>query len=153
MNNELRDKAIAHLTDARRHFAQQQEAEPVAWTLRWPHNIKQGTVNYMTTFKTKERAREYADKCTNGESIVVAPLFLHPPKPAAQPQVPDADETYKSFCEWCDCHKDYDLDPRLHTHSGNKVSDGAYISDRVTSIAFRAFRDGQLSAATEKSNE
>lgn len=30
MNNEIRDKAIAHLTDARRHFAQQQEAEPLS---------------------------------------------------------------------------------------------------------------------------
>lgn len=61
-----------------------QEAEPVAWTLRWPHDIKQGTVNYMTTFKTKERAREYADECTNRESIVVSPMFLHPPKLAAK---------------------------------------------------------------------
>lgn len=82
--------------------------------------------------------------CGHGE-------FDGPHPPAAQPQVPDVDEIYKRFCEWCSLHEAYDLDPRLHTHSGNRVSAGAYISNRVTSIAFLAFRDGMLSAAKEES--
>lgn len=69
---------------------------------------------------------------------------------AAQQQVPDADEIYMRFRAWCQDNKQYDLDPRLHTHSGRSVSEGAYISDGVTRALFQAYRDGAISAAPPK---
>jgi len=49
--------------------------EPVVWALQWPNE----TVNWMTTYPTKERAEEYASKCLDGKSIKIVPLFTTPP--------------------------------------------------------------------------
>ena len=46
---------------------------------------------------------------------------------------------YKDFCDWCAKNKYLDLDPRLHTHSGD-IENGGYISDEKTRIAFNAWR-------------
>ena len=45
---------------------------------------------------------------------------------------------YKMFCEWCQKNKYLDLDPRLHTHSGD-INNGGYISHEKTRAAFAAW--------------
>ncbi len=47
-------------------------------------------------------------------------------------------DEYKKFSEWCLKNKALDLDPRLHTHSGD-INHGGYISHEKTSIAFKAW--------------
>lgn len=47
-------------------------------------------------------------------------------------------DEYKKFCKWCFENKVLDLDPRLHTHSGD-INYGGYISHEKTSIAFKAW--------------
>lgn len=75
MNNELRDKAIEHLRDARRHFDQQLEAEPVAW-------VSEGALKRLSN-------NQIVAAMGSEHDGVKIPLYLHPPKPAAQPQVPE----------------------------------------------------------------
>lgn len=47
-------------------------------------------------------------------------------------------DEYKKFCKWCIENKTLDLDPRLHTHSGD-INHGGYIPHEKTSIAFKAW--------------
>lgn len=54
-----------------------------------------------------------------------------------QKMINKSDE-YKKFSEWCSKNKVLDLDPRLHTHSGD-INHGGYISHEKTSIAFKAW--------------
>jgi hypothetical protein len=49
------------------------------------------------------------------------------------------DQEYKNFSKWCRDNPAYDLDPRLHTHSG-RINDGGYISHRQTGTAFKAWQ-------------
>ena len=52
----------------------------------------------------------------------------------------DIDAEYKAFCRWCR-ESGFNLDYRLHTHSGRRVSDGAYIRDENARRMFRAWRE------------
>lgn len=54
---------------------------------------------------------------------------------------------YKEFIEWCDANTSFDLDCRLHTHSG-KIGKGGYISDEKTRIAFAAWRAAKNAIVT-----
>ena len=54
----------------------------------------------------------------------------------------DIKQQYKDFSEWCRDNPAFDLDPRLHTHSG-RIEDGGYISHRTTSAAFAAWKAGR----------
>ena len=49
------------------------------------------------------------------------------------------DQEYKDFSKWCRDNPAYDLDPRLHTHSG-RINDGGYISHKRTGTAFKAWQ-------------
>ena len=49
------------------------------------------------------------------------------------------DQEYKNFSKWCRDNPAYDLDPRLHTHSG-RINDGGYISHKRTGTAFKAWQ-------------
>ena len=49
------------------------------------------------------------------------------------------DQEYKDFSKWCRDNPEYDLDPRLHTHSG-RINDGGYISHKRTGTAFKAWQ-------------
>lgn len=51
----------------------------------------------------------------------------------------DTISAYRDFTEWCKENPSFDLDVRLHTHSG-RIGDGGYISDETTRIAFAAWR-------------
>lgn len=52
----------------------------------------------------------------------------------------DIDAEYEAFCRWCR-ESGFNLDYRLHTHSGRRVSDGAYIRDENARRMFRAWRE------------
>lgn len=52
----------------------------------------------------------------------------------------DVDAEYEAFCQWCR-ESGFNLDYRLHTHSGRRVSDGAYIRDENVRRMFRAWRE------------
>ena len=49
------------------------------------------------------------------------------------------DQEYKDFSKWCRDNPAYDLDPRLHTHSG-RINDGGYILHKRTGTAFKAWQ-------------
>lgn len=48
-------------------------------------------------------------------------------------------DQYKAFCEWCYENPSFDLDPRIHQHSG-PIEHGGYIADPKTATAFAAWK-------------
>lgn len=61
-----------------RLFDKEVGREAVAWSLAWPREAKEGKVNAMTTFHSKERAEEYSCGCLDGDHIQVVPLYTSP---------------------------------------------------------------------------
>ena len=51
-------------------------------------------------------------------------------------------QEYEKFSKWCSDNPVYDLDPRLHTHSG-PIGHGGYIAHRKTSIVFAGWLAAQ----------
>lgn len=53
--------------------------QPVAWSLQWPIDVKNGTVNANTTFSSYYLAQEYAGRASNRDSrVTVVPLYATP---------------------------------------------------------------------------
>lgn len=68
--------------------------------------------------------------------------FYFRPIPAQQSPavtVPDIKQEYKLFCKFCDENPSLNLDPRLHTHSG-QIESGGYIEQVIANVAFKAWR-------------
>ena len=61
------------------------------------------------------------------------------------------DQEYKDFSKWCRDNPAYDLDPRLHTHSG-RINDGGYISHKRTGTAFKAWQASRQALEGEPVN-
>ena len=57
------------------------------------------------------------------------------------------DQEYKDFSKWCRDNPAYDLDPRLHTHSG-RINDGGYILHKRTGTAFKAWQASRQALAS-----
>lgn len=116
------------------------EQEPVAWT-------SSKIFGHYVTHDTKATAAEWFK-----ESLDV-PLYAHPcvsptsEKPACvsengESETQTADNLaleYRLFTDWCRANPSFDLDSRLHTHSG-PIGKGGYISDEKTRIAFAAWK-------------
>ena len=61
------------------------------------------------------------------------------------------DQEYKDFSKWCRDNPAYDLDPRLHTHSG-RINDGGYILHKRTGTAFKAWQASRQALEGEPVN-
>lgn len=57
---------------------------PVAWALAWPGDLKKGTVNTHTVFRTKAIAKAYANE-VKSTAVMVVPLYARPAPTGEQP--------------------------------------------------------------------
>lgn len=72
------DEFISRLTKfAELLLASQAVSEPVAWSLQWPDNVIDGSVNYKTTFESESAAKKYINDSNHSHYIKAVPLFLH----------------------------------------------------------------------------
>ena len=62
------------------------------------------------------------------------------------------ESVYKAFVKFCESNRQYDLDPRLHSHSGG-INAGGYIRDGDTAKMFAAFKGGVVLASNQRAQE